>query len=109
MNRPELKPAMVSLKYMERGASFGGERLQQTEGERYLELLGLGNLADQAIPDHLATRPQQQMRDFLEICGDHALPVLVGLDSLDRDDPRFIQARADLAGFVTKFAVGSES
>ena len=67
------------IKGMERSGSYGSEALRQGEGERYLNLLGLSDVADHAIPGY----PQLQMRDFLEICGDHARPAFFHLEGLD--------------------------
>lgn len=77
-----------------------GERPQaeQHEGEKYLALLGLGHLADQQIPGHA-----ERVRDFLDICGDHARPLLVGLESLPPEDPRFEPTRDALRGFITQY------
>ena len=71
---------------------------QEHEGDKYLRLLGLEDLADQQIPG----RPQQ-MRDFLDICGEHARPLLVGLESLDPNDPRFEPTRSALRSYITQF------
>jgi len=68
------------------------------EGEKYLELLGIGHLADVQIPGR-----SERMRDFLDICGEHARPLLIGLDSLDRNDPRYVPTREALRDYITKF------
>ena len=74
------------------------------EGDRYLALLGLEDMADQQIPG----APGKQVRDFLDICGDHARPLLAGLESLDPADPRYEPARATLRTFVTQYITVSE-
>lgn len=43
------------------------------------------------------------MRDFLDICGGHARPLLVGLESLSSDDPRYESTRDALRGYITQF------
>jgi len=76
---------------------------QEHEGEKYLELLGLQDLADQQIPNS-----DKKVRDFLEICGDHALPLLVGLESISRDDPRYEPTRQALRGIISQFVTPEE-
>lgn len=71
---------------------------QEHEGEKYLRLLGLMHLADKTIPGRT-----EQVRDFLEICGDDARPTLVGLESLSPDDPRYEPTREVLRTQVTRF------
>lgn len=70
-----------------------------TEGEKYLGMLGLGHLAEQPIPG----KPHLRMKDFLDICGDRALPLLVGLESLGADDPRYEPTREALRGYISQF------
>jgi len=57
------------------------------EGERYLQMLGLEHFADREI----ATSDGSSIpaRDFLQICGEHARPVLVGFDAMSPNDPRY--------------------
>ncbi len=61
----------------------------KTEGEIFLELLGLEKWANEPIPgsDGLKTR------DFLEVCGEHARPWLTGLAALPKDHPDYIQLK----------------
>lgn len=73
------------------------------EGEAYLRLLGLEDLADQQLPGRSG-----QVRDFLEVCGEHARPLLVGLASLDKDDPSFAPTRDMLRDYITRFLAVSE-
>ena len=73
-------------------------REQEHEGEKYLRLLGLEHLADQQIPGRT-----EYVRDFLDICGDHARPMLIGLESLSPDDPRYKLVRDALRRQVTQF------
>jgi hypothetical protein len=77
---------------------------QEHEGERYLRLLGLEHLADESIPGRT-----EQVRDFLDICGDHARPLLVGLESLNPDDPRYAPTRNALRGYISQFVTPTES
>ena len=86
------------IKYMTHETTGNQSAEQEHEGDKYLRLLGLEDLADHQIPG----RPQQ-MRDFLDICGDHARPLLVGLESLDQDDPRFGPTRDALRNYITQF------
>lgn len=60
---------------------------EEHEGEKYLRLLGLEDIADKPIRtvDGVTTYG----RDFLDICRKHAEPALVGLASLSPDDPMF--------------------
>lgn len=74
----------------------GGEK--EHEGEKYLKLLGLEHLADQPIPGR-----NERVRDFLDICGDHARPMLVGFEGLSPDDPRYEPVRDALRTQVTHF------
>lgn len=83
------------LMYMGREA-LGQE--QEHEGDKYLRLLGLEHLADQPIPGRA-----ERVRDFLDVCGDHARPMLVGFESLSPDDPRYEPARDALRTQVTQF------
>jgi hypothetical protein len=55
------------------------------QGEMYLKLLNLGHLADQDIPGYGG----KQARDFLEVCGDHALPALVKFADSKPEDPMY--------------------
>lgn len=85
----------LSFEYMEHGAQLNRE---EHEGEKYLQLLGLEELADQQIPGRA-----EQVRDFLDICGDHARPMLVGFESLSPDDPRYERVRDALRTQVAQF------
>ena len=71
---------------------------EQHLGEHYLELLGLGHRADEQLPG----RPQRA-RDFLEICGEHALPALMVLEQMDPADPDYEPTLAALRGSVEQF------
>ena len=57
------------------------------QGEKYLGLLDLGHLADAEIPGH-----GKKARDFLDICGDHALPALERFAGSTPADPMYTDA-----------------
>ncbi len=75
---------------MEQGMSQKPEH----EGERYLALLGLSDAADQTFTHQGKV---YETRDFLEICGKTARPVLQYLEGLDQSDPK--------SGFTEKVTV----
>jgi hypothetical protein len=85
---------------------MSGEQLdaEEHEGEKYLRLLGLEDLADEPIPGRT-----ERVRDFLNICGDHARPLLVGLENLSPEDPRFVPTRDALRGYISQFVTPTES
>lgn len=68
------------------------------EGEHYLAKLGLSEFADTPITK--SDGSVVAARDFLDICGEHARPMLRGFDSLDETDPRYDQARNMLRKMV---------
>lgn len=62
---------------------------EMPEGERWLGILGF---------DHLAGQPTGHVRDdgspilaqdFPELCGDHARPIFVALESMGPDHPNY--------------------
>jgi hypothetical protein len=73
------------------------------EGEEYLRLLGLEHLADRDIPTANGTI---QARDFLDICGGHARPILSGFESMSKDDPRYETTRNALRDFISRYVEG---
>jgi hypothetical protein len=73
---------------------------QEHEGDKYLRLLGLSHLADKEIN---AGDRTIEARDFLEVCGEHARPMLVGFETLSTDDPRYEPTREALRGFISQF------
>ena len=83
---------------MEQLSTIQPEVGPRTEGLHYLKLLELDHLAHQQIPGYGIP-----VKDFLDICGEHARPMLVGLDNLDRNDPRFAPTLQALQGFITQF------
>lgn len=68
------------------------------EGEKYLRMLGLEHLAGRTIPGRT-----EQVRDFLDICGDHSRPMLAGFETLSPDDPRYEPVRDALRTQITQF------
>lgn len=78
---------------------MGNENLhKESEGVKYLKMLGLEHLAEQQIPGRT-----EMVRDFLDICGDHARPMLAGFESLSPDDPRYGRVREVLRSQVAQF------
>jgi hypothetical protein len=85
------------------GERPAGAEFEEHEGEKYLRLLGLEDLADQQIPGNTL-----QVRDFLDICGEHARPLLVGLESLSHEDPRYEPTRQALRNYISQFVTPAE-
>ena len=75
------------------------------EGEKYLRLLGLDHLAGQEISTGNGVI---QARDFLEICGEHALPYLVGFESMSPEDPRYDAMKGALQKSISQY-IGIET
>lgn len=73
------------------------------EGEKYLRLLGLEELADHEIPTASGT---VQARDFLDICGEHARPMLVGFEAMSSDDSRYEATRNALRSVIGQYVQG---
>lgn len=84
---------------------MGNERIseQEHEGERYLRLLGLEHLADQEVS---TSRGTIQARDFLDVCGEHARPLLVGFEAMNPSDSRYEPAKNALRSFIGKYIEG---
>lgn len=79
--------------------SMGHERIQEeTEGEKYLRLLGLDHLADKQIPGR-----QERVRDFLDICGEEARPTLIEFEYLSPDDPNYGIVRGVLRDRIAQY------
>ncbi len=76
------------------------------EGERYLRLLGLEHLADRDIATASGTI---QARDFLDVCGEHARPMLVGFEAMSTDDPRYEATKNALKGVIGQYVEGDSS
>lgn len=66
---------------------------RSAEGERYLNMLGLGEYADRQIPGRA-----ELGRDFLSICGDQAERMLKGFESISPEDPIYNKFREMLRG-----------
>lgn len=81
---------------------MGNEKLSEPEheGERYLRLLGLDHLGDVEITAGTRTLPA---RDFLDICGDYARPMLVGFEAMDPSDPRYDATKNALRGLIGQY------
>lgn len=79
---------------------------QEHEGERYLRLLGLENLADLEIK---TADGAIQARDFLDICGEYARPMLVGFEDMSPADSRYEATRDALRGVVRQYIQGDDS
>jgi len=62
---------------MEGPVNSGGDAVQP-EGVKYLHLLGLGHLVGQEITVRDTTI---QAENFLQVCGEHARPFLMGLEA----------------------------
>jgi hypothetical protein len=60
------------------------------DGLRWLKLLGpeYERLADQPSGYEIAGQPVL-IRDFDQLCGEHARPLFTGLESIGADDPQF--------------------
>jgi hypothetical protein len=86
---------------------MSGEQLdeQEHEGERYLRLLGLEHLADHRVTTADKTF---EARDFLDICGEHARPMLVGFEAMSQDDPRYEATRNALRGLIGQYVEGDK-
>jgi hypothetical protein len=85
---------------------MAGEKIhEEHEGENYLELLGLGHLADLEI---MTEDGPIQARDFLKVCGDHARPMLVGFADMSQDDERYEPTKEALKNFIGQY-VGEDN
>jgi len=60
------------------------EEPEEHRGDKYLAMLGLTELAHRRIPGRT-----EEVRDFLGICAEHALPALVMFDGSKPDDPMY--------------------
>ncbi len=85
---------------------MAGEQLhEEHEGDKYLRLLGLEHLADREITTADGTI---QARDFLDVCGEHARPMLVGFETMSPDNPRYETTKNTLRGVIGQY-VGEDS
>lgn len=78
---------------------------KEHEGERYLRLLGLEHLADQEVATSGGTI---QARDFLDVCGKHARPLLIGFEAMNPNDPRYEPTKIALRSFIGKYIEGDK-
>lgn len=81
---------------MERGKSD----IEEHEGDKYLRMLGLSHLADTPV---VTAGGSIEARDFLDICGNHARPVLIGLEAMDQSDPRYEPTKEALRGLISQY------
>lgn len=83
-----------------------GEQInEEHEGEKYLRLLGLEHMADHEIS---TADGAIQARDFLDICGEHARPMLIGFEAMSPEDPRYETIKNTLRGVIGQY-VGGDS
>lgn len=66
-------------------------REEESEGVRYLDMLGLGYLADEEFLS--SDGSTYKYRDFLDHCGPEARNALAGLEAIGPYDPRYEGAR----------------
>lgn len=87
---------------------MGGEKPSQPEheGEKYLELLGLGHLASLEIATSEGIR---EGRDFLDICGDRARGLVVRFEAMSPQDPRYETSRDAIRTLIIHHVSGDES
>jgi hypothetical protein len=71
---------------------------EEHEGEKYLDLLGLGYLADQEFVGR--DGGTHKYRDFLDHCGPDARNALAGLAAIGSQDPRYEATREALLGSI---------
>jgi hypothetical protein len=78
-----------------------GEKIHKKhEGDKYLGLLGLGHLGNREITTGDVTI---QARDFLDVCGEHARPMLVGFEAMSQDDDKYEPTKETLKNFIENF------
>lgn len=71
------------------------KKFDTAEGEKFLEMLGLSDYANEPIPDRPGSWTGLKLRDFLEVCGDHevngarVVDMLRALEGKDRDSAEF--------------------
>jgi len=69
-----------------------------SEGERYLELIGLLYMADKLIIT--ADGRRTEVRNFLDICGEHARPVFAAFEKMSKDNPKYEPTKKALQELV---------
>lgn len=79
-----------------------GESLKEPEheGEQFLGLLGLLHLADEQMQ---TSNGPVAVRDFLDVCGDHARPYFEGFRKMDPSDPDYGSTRDLLRDVVGQY------
>jgi hypothetical protein len=78
--------------------------IREHEGEKYLRLLGLEDLAEREIATAGGTI---QARDFLDVCGEHARPLLVGFEAMSPDDPSYEATKDALQSLIGRYVEGN--
>jgi hypothetical protein len=89
----------MNMEKMERGESVH-------EGERYLRLLGFDQDELEKFRDKRITSSSGEefaAIDYLEVCGEHARPLLAGLETLNPEDPRYEPTRVALRGLIAQY------
>lgn len=61
---------------------------QKPDGERWLELIGYGDMMDRPTGHYIDGVPVLA-RDFDKLCGDHAGPIFAALESINPSHPRY--------------------
>jgi hypothetical protein len=90
-----------------------GEEEQEPNGVHYLRLLDLEDLADRELRRRDGTPIVREdgtsvrAADFAEVCGEQALPMLVGLEAMDADDPRYEGLKGVLQRVVGGYIEGN--
>jgi len=72
-------------------------RNEEHEGVHYLRLLGLEHLADREVA---GKNGRFLAKDFLDVCGQHARPVLVGFEDMSSDDPEYESTKDFLTHYI---------
>jgi len=73
-------------------------------GVRCLELLGFADYVGQEIPITIGGEQTTiQAEDFLDVCGAHAAPAFMGLESMDPQDPEYAEALTAFRGLAAHY------
>jgi hypothetical protein len=89
------------------------QEIIEAEGYRYLGMLGLGHLSElpmfwQREWARTYDGSLAYYKDFLNVCGRHALPLLLGLDELHRrvgpEHPKYTATRDAIAERIGAYA-----
>jgi hypothetical protein len=90
------------------GADAAEAEGEEHEGQRYLEMLGLGDFGEQEITATKAdgSKVTVQTRDFVDICGEDALDSLAGLEGMGEalgvDHPEYTDLRGRIRDHVAQ-------